>query len=153
MRLPLTFQKRHVREHGLKGGVLRGAGVDAEPDSAIPLAHMADAHLAKAHAVDGIFDAVVVFAAAEAVPHRLDGGVQGGCGPVGVSVIGHDAAQMLVAFVFIFNGSLQPVFAVQVHDDAALVKPMAAFGEIGFHHEAEILLVRLHLERRGVVVS
>ena len=60
---------------------------------------------------------------------------------------------MLELMVFEFHGSLEPVLAVQVHHDAALVEALVALGEIGFHDKTEVLLLRLDLEYRGVVIA
>ena len=59
---------------------------------------------------------------------------------------------MLKRLVFVFYTALQPVIAVKIKDDAALVEPMMAFGEVCLHDETEILFLCLHLEYRGVVV-
>ena len=62
---------------------------------------MTDAHLAEVDPVGGALDAVVILPAAEAIPHRLDGSVNGGSRPVGVAVVGHHTAQVLKLLVFV----------------------------------------------------
>ena len=48
---PLAVCDTHVGEAGGEGGVLRGAGVDAEADGAAALVQVADAHLAEVEPV------------------------------------------------------------------------------------------------------
>ena len=72
MRRPLAFGQFHMGENCLERGIFRRAGVDAETDLSAALPHMADTHLWKMLAVSGTLDAVVIFTAAEAVPHGLD---------------------------------------------------------------------------------
>ena len=122
MRLPLAFAEGKASKNGAEGGVLRAARIDAKGNFSRGGRHMADAHLAEPDAVCRTFDAKVVLAAAEAVPHAPDGCVDGGRRPVRVAVYGHDASQMLEMFVLVFDGGFQPVFAVDVQSDAALVK-------------------------------
>ena len=153
MGLPHALGDLHVGKDRRKGGFFRGAGVDAEADDVGPRIHVADAHLAEVDPVGRALDAVVVGPSGEAVPHRFDIGRNGRRGPVGIAVVGGDAAQVLERLVLEFHGALEPIVAVQVHDDAALVKALVALGEIGFHDEAEVLLLRLDLEDRGVVVA
>ena len=57
------------------------------------------------------------------------------------------------ALVFVFHRGLEPVLAVEVHHDAALVEPVAAAGEIGLHGEGEIGLPGLKLQHGGVVIA
>ena len=59
---------------------------------------------------------------------------------------------MLKLLVLVFHRAFQPVLAVEIHHDAALVKAMMAAREVGLHHEAEELLARLHLQHGGIVV-
>lgn len=51
-----------------------------------------------------------------------------------------------------FHGSLQPVFAVQIHHDATLVKPVMAVCKICLYHKAEIFFFCLRLQDRGIVI-
>ena len=67
-------------------------------------------------------------------------------------MVGDHAAQMLEALIFVLDGTLEPVFAVQVHDHAALVEAVLAL-KFRFYQEGEEFFVGLHLEHRGVVVS
>ena len=60
---------------------------------------------------------------------------------------------MLKRLILVFYTALQPVIAVKIKDDAALVEPMMAFGEVCLHDETEILFLCLHLEHGGVVVA
>ena len=137
---------------GQKRGVFGAAGINAETDGAVAVPHMAYAHLLECNTVFGTLDAVIVLPAAEPVPHGVDAGIDlCGC-PVGITVGGDNAAKMLEAVIFVFDGSLEPVFAVEVHHDAALVKPVLAF-EPGFDCERKEFLVGFHLENRGIIVS
>ena len=115
--------------------------------------HVAYPHLCEANTVLRALDAIVILPTTEAIPHRLDGSVNGGSGPVGVAVVGHHTAKVLKFFVIILDGSLQPVLAVQIQDNPALVKTVMTFGEIRFDNEREKLLVGFHLQHRRVVIS
>ena len=88
---------------------------------------MADAHLTECCSVSGTFYAVVICTAGEAVPHCLDICRYCSCRPVRIAVVGDNTSKMLELIVFIFYGSFQPVVAVQVHDDAALVEAVMAY--------------------------
>ena len=153
MRLPLTFGHLHIRKYGGKGRVFRRAGIDAELNLSAALVHMADTHLIKMYAVGGALDTIVIFSSAETVPHGFDGRVNDCRRPVGVSVVGHDTAQVLELFIFVFDGAFHPVFAIQIHDNPALVKTMMAVRELGLYDEAEILLLCLHLQNRSVIIA
>ena len=134
MGCPLAFRHRHICEGGLKRGVLRAAGVNTEADRPRALQQMANPHLAELHTVCGALYAVIVLPAAEPVPHGLDGSVNSRSSPIGVAVIGNDAAQVLEMFVFVLNRGFQSVFTVQIQNDTALVKTALAL-EFCFHSE------------------
>ena len=151
--LPHALGDLHVREPGGEGRLLRGAGIDAERNLVSAGIHVADTHLAEVDAVAGALDAIVVIPAGEAVPHGLDVSRDGRSRPVGIAVVGGDAAQVLEFLVLIFDRALQPVVAVEVHHDTALVEPVMALGEVGLDHETEEFLPGLHLEDRSIVVA
>ena len=67
-------------------------------------------------------------------------------------MIGHHTAQMLKFFGFVLDRCLQPVFAVKIHHDAALVKPMVAV-KLRLHHEGKILLLRFHLQHGCIIIA
>lgn len=102
-------------------------------------------------AVAAAFYAVIALPAAQPVPHFFHIGGNVGGGPIGIPVVCHDAAQSLEAFVFIFDGSFQPVFAVQINGHTALVEAVFAF-ELRFHREREIGLLRSDLKHGGIVI-
>ena len=149
---PLALRHFHIGEGCLEGRILRAASIDAETDLAAAMPHMANPHLREMLPIGGTLDTVVILPAAEAIPHRLDGSVNGGSRPVGVAVVGHHTAKVLKLLVFVFDRALQPVFAVQIHNHAALIETLLAF-KLRFHNKGEELLVRLHLEHRRVVVA
>ena len=152
MGLPGAFGNLHVGEDGGERRLLGRAGIDSEADHVGSFINVANAHLAEIHSILRAFDAVVVIAAREAVPHGLDiGGNSGGC-PVGIALVCNHAAEVLELLVLVFDRALHPVLAVEVHDDAALVEAMVALREVGLHHEAEELLTRLHLQDGRIVV-
>ena len=153
MRLPGAFRHPHLRKDRREAGVLRAAGVDAEADRPRALPHMADAHLGKALSVFGALDAIVVLPAAEAVPHLLHVGRDRRRRPVRIAVVGDHGAEMLELFVLVLDRRLEPVFAVEVHHDAALVKAVMTAGEIRFYDKGEILLFGFPLQHRRIVVS
>jgi hypothetical protein len=113
---------------------------------------MADPHLRIMFPILGTLDAIVILSSAEAIPHDLDLCPYGSGSPVRIAMVCHDRAKMLEGFIFIFHRSLQPVFTVKVHDDAALIKAVVAFAEIRFHDEGEILLICFHLQHGSIVV-
>ena len=114
---------------------------------------MADPHLLKMNPVRRAFNAVVILSPAEAVPHRFYRGVYHCSCPVRISLIRDNTSQMLIFFILIFHRSLQPVLAVQVHHDAALVKPVMALPEICLYDKAEIPFLCLHLKYRSIVIT
>ena len=113
---------------------------------------MADPHLIEAEPVPGTLHPVVVFPTAQAVPHGFDRSVNDRCGPVGVAAVSDHAPQVLIGFVLIFHRGLEPVFAVQIHHNTALVKAAAAFRKIRLHCKAEEPFLRFHLKDGGVIV-
>ena len=150
---PFAITQFHIGKDRFKGRILGRAGIDTKADLASRLPHVAHTHLGEDFAICGTFDAVIVLPTAEAIPHSFDGSVNGGGCPIGVTVVGDHAAQMLKAIVFVFNRTLQPVVAIQVHDDAALVETVMAFLKRGLHRSAEELFFRFHLEYRSIVIT
>lgn len=153
VRRPPAFGKFHVGEYCAERGIFRAAGIDAETNFILGVKEMTDAHLMKDIPIFRAFDAEVVFSAAQTVPHGLYGCGNFGGGPVGISSIRDNAAEMLKNLVFILDGSLQPVFAVQVQHDAALIKAMLAPGKISFYHEGKELFFCGHLQDRRIVIA
>lgn len=80
--LPHTLRDLHIRENGREGRFLRRASVYSESDLVSSAIHMADAHLAEINPVSGAFNAKVIFAAGEAVPHGFHIGRYGGGSPI-----------------------------------------------------------------------
>ena len=152
MRLPHTFCQRHIGEHRREARILGAAGINAEADRTGRLRHMTDTHLAEGHAVVGALDTKVVLTAAQPVPHRCDGSGDLGGRPVGVAAVGHDAAEVLYLSVLILDGGLEPIFAVEIHDDPALVEAVMTAAEIRANDKGKILFIRLSLQDRGVIV-
>lgn len=95
---------------------------------------------------------IALLPAAEPIPHCLYGRSYSHSGSVRIPVIRHHAPQVLVFLIFIFHGSLQPVLAIQIHHNAALVKPVMAVRKICLHHKAEIFFFGLNLQDRGIVI-
>ena len=50
---PFAFGQLHIGKDRLEGGILRGAGIDAEADFAPPLPYMANTHLGEGHTIGG----------------------------------------------------------------------------------------------------
>ena len=88
MRFPGAFRDLHVGKHRCKAGILRAAGVDAEANPPAAFPHMANPHLAEMFAILRAFDAVIIFSAAQSIPHGLHirGDRRGR--PVGIAVVG-----------------------------------------------------------------
>ena len=114
---------------------------------------MTDAHLAEVDPVGGALDAVVIGPAGETVPHSLHIGRDCGGGPIGVAIIGGYASQVLELLVFKLHRTLEPVVAVQIHHHAALIEALVALGEVGLHHETEVMFPSFHLEFRSIIVT
>ena len=153
MSQPFALSDLHVRKNCREGGVLRAAGIDAEFDPIRTLPHMTYPQLGEPLAVLRTLDAVIILSAAEPVPHGFHLCRYGGGGPVRIAVVSDYAAQMLELLVFVLHRAFEPVFAVQVHDDTALVKTVVSAGEIGLDYEGEEFFLCLHLENGGVVVA
>lgn len=152
MCLPHTFRNLHVGKDCGEGRFFGRAGIDSEADFLAASLHVADAHLTEIGSVGGTFDAIVIFSARESVPHGLDIGGDGRCGPVGIAAIGGHAAKMLELVVLVFYRAFQPVLAVQIHHNAALVKALVALCEVGLDNKTEELFARLHLQHWRIVV-
>ncbi len=152
MRLPLAFGHLHIRKNSPERRALRTACINAERNLLCALPQMEDAHLLKVYAVRAAFNTVIALSSAEAIPHffYIRGDIRRG--PVGIAVVCHDAAKTLVIFIFIFNGSLKPVLAVQIDCDAALVKAVLAL-ELRLYGKREIFLGSLRLQDGRIVVS
>ena len=50
-------------------------------------------------------------------------------------MVGDYTSKMLKLLVFIFDGTLEPVFAVQIQNDTTLIKAMVALREIRLYHK------------------
>ena len=77
MSFPGTFCDLHLGEYGFEAGILRTACIYPEPDLSRAFPHMADTHLGIVFAVPGAFNTIIVFPAAEPVPH--DFYIRGNC--------------------------------------------------------------------------
>ena len=150
---PLAIGDLHVREGCRKGGILRAASVNAKTDFSCALPHVAYPHLRKKNAILRTLDAVVIFSAVEPVPHCPNVRRDRSRSPVRIPVVRYNTAKVLELRVLILNRPLQPVFAVQIHDDAALIEAVVRTGEICFHHKGEEFFFCLHLENRRIVVA
>ena len=113
---------------------------------------MADSHLTEFNAVAGALDAVIIPAARESVPHGFNIGGDGRSGPVGITVICGHASQMLEGIILEFDGALQPVLAVKIHDYAALIKTLVALCKVGLYDKTEKLLPGTYLQDRCIVI-
>lgn len=152
MRRPQAFTQGKVRKCRLKRGIFRTAGVYAESDRAVCGVQVADAHLTEINAVIRTFQAKIIVSAAQAVPYALDRSVDFRGRPIGISAVGHDAAQVLKDIVCIFDGRFQPVFAVEIDDDAALVKAVLAFKPCP-HGKRKKFFVAFKLKNRRIVIA
>ena len=68
-------------------------------------------------------------------------------------MVGDYASKMLKLLVFIFDGTLEPVFAVQIQNDTTLIKAMVALREIRLYHKRKKWFIRAHLQQRRVIVA
>lgn len=129
------FSEFHIREDCREAGVFRAACVDTETDLSGILPHMADPHLGKTLPILRAFDAVIVLAPAEPIPHGFHVIRDRRCRLVRVSMIGDHGAKMLELIIFVFYRSLQPVFRIKIHHDPALVKAVMTLCEIRLYDE------------------
>ena len=135
MSQPFALSDFHVRKNCREGGAFRAAGIDAESDPFRALPHMTYPHLGEPFTVLRTLYAIIILSAAESVPHGFHLRRYGGSGPIRIAVVSDHAAQMLELLVFVLHRAFEPVFTVQIHDDAALVETVIGFGEIGLDHE------------------
>ena len=152
MGFPPTVCYLHVCENCLKRGFLRGASVNTKPDFPVSLLHMTDPYLMKSFPIHGTFDTIIILSSAEAIPNRFHGSINFSCSPVRITMVGHYASKILKYVIFIFHRSLQPVFAIQIHNDTALVKSVMALLKFCSDNKTEILLFCLHLEHWRIVI-
>lgn len=132
---PFAVRHFHVRENRTERRFLWAAGVDAKKYFPRRFAQMTDAHLMKRLAIFRALDTKIIFSAAQAIPHGFYMG-RDFCGrPVGIAVIGHHTAQVLEVLIFVFNRSLQPVFAVQIQHNPTLVKAVMALRKFSFYQK------------------
>ena len=68
-------------------------------------------------------------------------------------MVGDYTSKMLKLLVFIFDGTLEPVFAVQIQNDTTLIKAMVALREIRLYHKRKKWFIRTHLQQRRVIVA
>lgn len=141
---PFTFRHFHVCKNRPERRIFRAAGINPKSNRTFRIPHMTNTHLLVCYTIIRTFNAIVIFPAAESIPHGLDRCIDFRCRPIRISVICHNTSQVLVLFVFILNRSLQPVFTVQIHDYATLVKSMFAF-KFCFYYEGKILFICFHL--------
>lgn len=132
MCLPLAIRQFHMGEDCAERRIFRTAGVDTELNLTFGFMQVADAHLVELYAIRGTFYAKIILSAAQSIPHGFYLGRDLGGGPIRPTVIGDHAAQMLKLFVLVFDGTFQPVFAVQIQNHATLVKTVVAFGKLRF---------------------
>ena len=153
MSQPLAFGNLHVGEDCRKGGILRAAGVNAKADFTRTLPHMAYSHLGKLLSVQGTFDTVVIFPSAEPIPHGFN--LRRDCrgGPIRIAVVGDYAAQVLKLLIFVFYRSFEPVFTVQVHHNATLIKTVVRTSKVRLDYKGEEPFFCFQLEYRGVVIA
>ena len=152
MSLPCTFGYLHIRKQRSKRRVLRRTSIDTETYLSISGAHVAYTHLAEMYAVRRTLDAIIVLPPREAVPHRFYVRRDSRCCPVRIAAVGDHRTEVLVLPVLVLHGRFEPVLAVKVHHNTALVKPMMALREIGLGDERKEPLVRLHLQNRRIVI-
>ena len=153
MGFPCTLGQLHLCENSLERGFLWRTGIDAEAYLPCTLMQVAYTHLGEAFSIGGALYAVIIFAARKPIPHGLYLCRNGCSGPVGITVVGYHASQVLILLIFILYAPFQPVVAVQIEHYAALVKPLMAVRKVSLHYEAEKLLFGLHLEYGSIVVA
>lgn len=151
VRQPRAFGELHAGKGCGEGGVFGAARIDADVDFIGALEKVRNAHLPEVRAVFRAFHAEIALAAAEPVVHAALCGRNVGGGPVGIAVIGDDAAQTLEAFVLVLDGGFQPVVAVLVDQHATLIEtPLAV--ECRLHDERKEGLAGFDEQRVGIVV-
>lgn len=152
MCLPCARDNFHLRKHRCERRFFRRTGIYAERDVVASFEHMADSHLTEINAVAGALDAVIIPTPGESVPHGFNIGGDGRSCPVGITVVSCNAAKMLKGLIFEFNGALQPVLAIKIHDYAALIKTLVALCKVGLYDKTEKLLPGAYLQDRRIVI-
>ena len=149
---PFTAGQLHAGEHCPERGIFRATRINAERNRLSGMGQVADTHLMPVRAVRRVFNAKVGFPAAQAKPHERDRTANVGGGPVRIAAVRHHRAQPLHERVLVFHGGFQPVLAVKVYRNAALVEPPLAC-KFRPDRERKILLVALHLQDRCAVIA
>ena len=127
MRRPFAFGYFHICKCSLKWRIFRAAGIKTKLYFIICFIYMANSHLIEIDSIFRTLNTKIVQAPTESIPDGLDFCIYSGCRPIWISIISYDTSQMLKFFVFIFNRPFKPVFAVEVHDNTALIKTHFAF--------------------------
>ena len=151
MFFPDAVAKIHFRKNCLERRIFGGAGIDARVNIAAALGQMTNAHLLEFFSVERVFYAIIGLPSADAVPNRFDGSVNIGRRLVRISVIGDYAAEALNFIVLEFRRGFQPVFAVEIDCNAALIKAVLAV-KLRFYDEREIPLFYGELQHGRVIV-
>ena len=115
--------------------------------------HVADTHLTEMYTIGGALNTIVVLSPREAIPHRLDIRRNSSRCPVRVAAVGDYATKVLELLVLVFDGTFEPVLAIEVHHNTALVEAVMALRKIGLDNKREETLVRLHLQDRRIVIT
>ena len=114
--------------------------------------HVADTHLTEMYTIGGALNTIVVLPSRETVPHRFYIRRDSGSSPIRVAAVGNDRTEMLELLVFVLYRRFEPVLAIQIHHNTALVEPMMTLREVGLDDKREEPLVRLHLQNRRIVI-
>ena len=112
---PFTFRHFHDCKNRPERRIFRAAGIYPKSNRIFRIPHMANTHLLICYTIMRTFNAIVIFPAAESIPHELDRCIDFRCRPIRIPLICDNASQVLALFIFILNRSFQLVFTVQIH--------------------------------------
>ena len=118
---PFAISHFHIGEGCSERRVFRAACVYSERYLFPDIEHMADAHLLEVDPVIGILNTEIIFTTTEPEPNGFYGGIDICRRPIGIPVVCYHTAEPLYFIVFVFYRSLEPVFTVKLHNNAALI--------------------------------
>ena len=136
---PFAFCYFHISEGCFEGWIFRAASIDTEGDFTTTLIKMTDSHLREFFAVGWALDAIVILTAAQAIPHLFDVGGDFCSCPIGVAIVGYNAAKSLYLLVFIFNRCFQPTITIMIQNDSALIISCFCF-KCSFYNKGKIFV-------------
>lgn len=152
MSSPNAVRNFHFGKDRFERRIFGRAGVYAETNGVSAFEQMTNAHLFEIRSVERVFYEIIRIASVQTIPNGVNRCAYVRCRPIGIAVICDHAAQSLKTAVFIFDGRFQPIVAVQVHNNSALVESALAF-KLCPNNEGKEIFFRCELQNGSIVVS